>query len=260
MKFFVTSDVHSFFDELMTGLSENGFDKDNKEHILCICGDLFDRGPKAMELFEFIKELQAQDRLIYVAGNHEDLLFDCMDEIRKGCMPSYHHYSNGTVDTICQFCHEDEWVFWNPDKRSKICEVMQPVLDFISDNCIDYAEIGDYILVHGWVPCYEGLDDFREATSYDWEQARWLNGMDMWRNPARRVEGKTVICGHWHCSWGWSHIDQKYKEFPPYTHNHFKYSFQPWIKEGIMAIDACTAYSHKCNITVIEEDEQYGNN
>ena len=82
-KFFVTSDVHSFLDELMTALTEKGFEINNKDHILCICGDLFDRGAQPRQLFEFVKKLRVQDRLVYVTGNHESLLFDCMYEI--GC-------------------------------------------------------------------------------------------------------------------------------------------------------------------------------
>jgi predicted MPP superfamily phosphohydrolase len=97
-KYFVTSDVHSFFDELIVALGEKGFDKDNKDHILCVCGDLFDRGPKTVELFEFVNELQNQDRLVYIAGNHESLLFDCMTEIYRGRVPSGHHFSNGTIN------------------------------------------------------------------------------------------------------------------------------------------------------------------
>jgi serine/threonine protein phosphatase 1 len=252
-KYFVTSDVHSFLDELMAALTEKGFDKDNKDHILCICGDLFDRGSQTKELFEFVKELKAQNRLIYVRGNHEDLLFDCMNAIKCGRIPGEHHFHNRTVETICRLCGQNEWIVYDPTWRDKICEVMQPVLDFIDNNCVDYAEIGDYILVHGWVPCYEGLDDFKNASKEDWEEARWDNGMQMWRNPNCRIEGKTIVCGHWHCSYGWSRIDQKYKEFPQQSHKHFQFSFQPWIKEGIMAIDACTAYSGKCNVVVIEE-------
>ena len=251
-KFFVTSDVHSFFDELMTALNEKGFERDNLDHILCVCGDLFDRGPKSVELFEFVKELQEQDRLIYVSGNHESLLFDCMAEIYKGRVPSSHHWHNQTVSTICQFCGENEWIMYDPTWRNKICEIMQPILNFISDNCIDYAEIGNYILVHGYLPCYQGLDDFRDATSDDWERARWENGMEMWRNPNNRIDGKIIVIGHWNCSYGWSHIDQKYKEFPSPSHRHFQYSFQPWIKDGIIALDACCAYSHKLNCIVIE--------
>lgn len=252
-KYFITSDVHSFFDELMVALKEKGFENDNNDHILCICGDLFDRGSKPRELFEFVRGLQEQGRLIYVRGNHEDLLFDCMEEIKRGVFPSPHHRSNKTVETICLFCGQNEWIMYDPTWRNKICDVMQPVLDFINNNCVDYAEIGDHILVHGYLPCYQGLDDFRDATSEDWERARWNNGMEMWKNPKCRIPGKTIIVGHWNCSYGWSHIDQKYKEFPPHSHKHFKHSFEPWIKEGIIALDACCAYSGKLNCVVIEE-------
>ena len=258
-KFFVTSDVHSFFDELMVALNNKGFEKDNKDHILCICGDLFDRGEQSKELFEFVKELQAQDRLVYVTGNHESLLFDCMREIYRGRVPDNHHFHNGTIKTICQFCGQGEWIMYDPSWRDQICEIMQPVLDFISDNCVDYAEIGNYVLVHGWLPCYQGLDDFRNATSEDWERARWNNGMDMWQNPRCRVEGKTVVCGHWHCSYGWSHIRQDRKEFPNKSRRGWEKSFEPFVDDGIMAIDACTAYSGICNVVVIEEDGN-GNN
>lgn len=255
-KFFVTSDVHSFLDELMVALNEKGFDKDNKDHILCVCGDLFDRGTQPRQLFEFVKELQAQDRLIYVAGNHESLLFDCMHEIACGRVPSQHHFHNKTVETICRLCGQSEWIVYDPTWRDKICEIMQPVLDFISDNCVDYAEIGDFVLVHGWVPL---LMDFRDGTSEDWERARWANGMEKWKNPACRVPGKTVVCGHWHCSYGWSHIRQERKEFPDKNRKDWKKSFEPFVDDGIIAIDACTAYSGLCNVIVIEEDAN-GNN
>ena len=258
-KFFVTSDVHSYFDELMTALNEKGFDKDNKEHVLCICGDLFDRGSQTVELFEFVKSLKEQDRLIYIRGNHEDLLFDCVKEIKMGRIPRGHHFSNGTVKTICQFCNQNEWIMYDPTWRDRICETMQPVLDFISDNCVDYAEIGDYILVHGWIPAYQGVNDFRGATSEEWKSARWENGMEMWKNLKCRVEDKTVICGHWHCSWGWSHIRRERKEFPAANREGWEKSFEPFVDDGIMAIDACTAYSGLCNVVAIEEDDDENN-
>ena len=87
-------------DELMVALDKNGFDKNNKDHILGICGDLLDRGNKTVELFEFAKSLQEQDRLIYVRGNHEDLLFDCMRDIKCGKLPRSHHFHNQTIKTI----------------------------------------------------------------------------------------------------------------------------------------------------------------
>ena len=253
MKFFVVSDVHSFYYELMNAIMDKGFEVDNPEHKLIVCGDLFDRGPQSVELFEFVKSLG--DRFIYVRGNHEDLLFDCYKELITGRGCGSHHSSNGTLDTIMQFTglRYYDVMFSTPERNEAFKEKLEPVLDFITDKTVDYYEVGDYIFVHGWIPSFSHLDDFRKGDKDDWRQARWLNGMDMWRNPKNRVEGKTIVVGHWHCSFGWSHIDQKYKEFPQPSHKHFQYSFQPWEKEGIIAIDACTAYSGKVNCIVIEK-------
>lgn len=249
-KFFVTSDIHSFFDVFYAELLNKGFEVDNPEHKLIVCGDLFDRGDQTVELFEFVRSLG--DRFIYVAGNHESLLFDCVAEIYAGRTPSSHHFHNGTVKTICQFCGQNEWIMYDPTWRDKICETMRPILDFIRDRCVDYFEVGDYIFVHGWVPCYQGLDDFRNATKEDWERARWDNGMEMWTYPRCRVDGKTVVVGHWHCSWGWSHIKQARKEFPKKNRVDWQKSFEPFVEDGIIALDACTAYSGLCNIIVLE--------
>lgn len=252
-KYFVVSDVHSFYSELMVALNEKGFEKDNKEHKLIVCGDLLDRGNETVQLFEFIKELNTQGRLIYIKGNHEDLLQQCMDSIKNGQYIGRHHFYNGTVKTICQFCGQSEWIIYDPTWRNKICETMQPILDFINENCVNYAEIGDYVFVHGWIPSYEHLNNFRNANEDDWYQARWLNGMDMWRNPKNRVDGKTVVVGHYHCSWGWSHIRQKRKEFPQKNQKGWEKSFEPFVDKGIIAIDACTAYSGIVNVLVVEE-------
>lgn len=253
-KYFITSDVHSFFDELMVALDKNGFDVNNKDHILCVCGDLFDRGDQTVELFKFVAKLQNRNRFIYVRGNHEDLLKDCMAEISAGRVPSSHHFHNGTVKTICQFCGQGEWIVYDPTWRDRICTTMQPILDWLDVKCVDYFEVGDYVFCHGWVPCYQGLDDFRDATKEDWERARWENGMEMWRYPRCRVEGKTIVCGHFHCSWGWSHLRMERKEFPKKNRVDWEKSFEPFVDDGIMAIDACTAYSGLCNVIVIEDE------
>lgn len=251
-KYFIVSDVHSFYYILIKTLEDSGFDLNDSNHYLVVCGDLFDRGDETVELFEFVKNLG--DRFIYVRGNHEDLLEKCLQDISNGFTPGHHHFSNGTIKTICQFCNSNEWIIYDPSNRNFIIETMTPVLEYINSKTVDYFDINsNFVCVHGWLPISETTKDYHTAESWLWKEARWKNGMDMWCNPANRVEGKTVICGHFHCSWGWSHIDQKYKEYPQYSHKHFQYSFQPWKKEGIIAIDACTAYSKKINCLVIEE-------
>lgn len=260
VKWFVSSDIHSFFDIFYAELLKQGFEIDNPEHKVIICGDLMDRGDQTVKLFDFIKSLHSHNRLIYVRGNHESLLFDCMHEITCGRLPGYHHFSNGTIKTICQFCGENEWIIYDPTQRKKICDTMQPILDFIDKNCVDYAEIGSYVFVHGWIPCYQGLNDFRDATAEDWERARWENGMERWMNRKCRADSKTIVCGHYHCSWGWSHVRLERKEFPNKSRADWKKSFEPFVDDGIMAIDACTAYTNLCNVIVIEEDNTNGNN
>ena len=53
MKYFAVSDCHGFYSNLMFALKNAGFDINNPEHILIVCGDLFDRGEQPKEIFEF---------------------------------------------------------------------------------------------------------------------------------------------------------------------------------------------------------------
>lgn len=251
-KYFITSDIHSFYSILRENLEQKGFDINNQEHILVICGDLFDRGDETVELFNFVKSFG--DRFVYIRGNHEDLLEECVSELAKGYTPSRHHFSNGTIKTICQFCNSNEWIIYDRSNRDFILKTMTPVLEYINSKAVDYFDINnDLVCVHGWWPAYATVDDYHNAPKYFWKDARWENGMDCWKNPKYRIPDKTVICGHWHCSWGWSVLRQQRKEFPPMNRANWQESFEPFIDDGIMAIDACTAYTKLMNIIVVEE-------
>lgn len=275
-KYFVVSDVHSFYDELMKALDEKGFQTDNSDHYLIVAGDLFDRGPKTRELYDFVNRLG--NRFIYVRGNHEDLLEDCVADIVSGRFIGRHHFGNGTVRTVANFCElEDEWelaVSRRPETLNQLVYTKtRSLLEFIASKAVDYFELGDYIFVHGWVPTInenlgpfskkplrlapkEWWDDQEDYSSRDiWRDARWTNGMQAWKDGCV-IPGKTIVCGHWNCSWGWSYLDHKCKEFPPQGRKGWKDSFQPYIKPGIMAIDACTSYSGIVNCIVIEENNE----
>ena len=71
--YFVVSDVHSFYNEMMYALVKAGFDKDNKNHIFVSLGDLLDRGPDAVKCLEFVNSLPVE-RKILIKGNHERLM------------------------------------------------------------------------------------------------------------------------------------------------------------------------------------------
>ena len=270
-KYFITSDIHSYFDELIQALDDAGFSVYNPDHFLCACGDIFDRGPKSKEVLQFLQQLG--DRFIYVRGNHEDLLFDCVRDIVEGKTISPHHFSNGTIKTVEQLCGLNEDTLWHPRRSDSLNQLvrtqMEPILEWIDTKSINYVEIGDCILVHGWVPTTGESIDFmgnwihpeaipiekwKGCGEYTWGQARWENGMDMWKKGAR-IPGKTIICGHWHSSWGHSHLHQDRKEFPHKNRKDWQRSFEPFTDDGIIAVDSCCAYSGFLNCVVLEVEE-----
>ena len=252
-KYFITSDVHGFFNELMVALNSKGFDVNNSDHKLIILGDLFDRGPDNRKVYEFVKSLG--DRFIYVRGNHEDLLGDCVREIVSVREVSEHHWHNKTVDTIAEFTQMNTKVFrgfvrWE-NVNQTTWEVMKPILNWIDEKSVDYYELDDNVFVHGWIP-----STFRENwTKENWQRARWYNGMEMWKN-GYCLEDKIIWCGHWCCSYGWSRIRQKYKEFPPKNRKEWEKSFQPFVDDGSIALDSCVSYSGFFYCVVYDEEDK----
>lgn len=248
-KYFVCSDVHSFFDILQKALEKKGFDRDNKEHILIVCGDLFDRGKQAKELLEYLTQLKEENRLILIAGNHEWLMEDLLYELEWHQNPSYHHYTNGTIDTLAQLTGTDAFDilggFYNFDE---IWLDLEKYHNLVWD-CKNYYEIGNYIFVHGWIPHIRDYNELKEVSEEGWEKASWSNGMEEWHN-GWIFKGKTIVCGHWHTSFGnYRYHGKGSGEFEKDS------DFGIFEDEGIIALDACTAHSKKMNILVINEDE-----
>ena len=251
-KYFVVSDIHGFYSLLMEALEGQGFERDNSAHHLIVCGDAFDRGKEAVKLMNFLVEMQREGRLTYICGNHEDLLMDMVFDLPNivDHIEWTHHAHNGTIDTLKQLTgmtlsqiKRDPWRAQEYFFKTPFCKELLPEI-------VDYAEAGDCIFVHGWIPSFEHLDDFRDANNREWKEARWWNGMEMWHNKACRVPGKTIVCGHWHCSWG----NAKKAGLPPTEENCFgsNADFSPFDAEGILAIDGCVAYSGIMNCVVLE--------
>ena len=79
-KFFVTSDIHGYFDIFIKELTSAGFDKNDENHWLVVCGDCFDRGQQPRELKDY---LDTVERKIIIRGNHEDLLKDINKALKE---------------------------------------------------------------------------------------------------------------------------------------------------------------------------------
>ena len=251
-KFFVVSDIHSYYTPLKKALDEKGFDPNDENHYLIVCGDAFDRGDESYELFKYLMRLE---RKILIRGNHDDLLEEC-------CMrgwAEWHDESNGTKKTIIDIGGAG---YGRP--FSECCDVTWNKTARYRELLVNYFETQNYIFVHGWIPCevYEGkpgkpwwqhnkifryLPDWRECNDVEWESARWVNGIE------RALDGiiepdKTIVCGHWHCSLG--HFYDSKGKLSEFRDNAV---WEPWYHDGCIAIDRCTAHTGEVNVIVLED-------
>lgn len=249
-KFFVMSDIHSYYDEMIEALNAAGYDENNNDHWIIVCGDLFDRGPKPCEMLKFFED---RARTILIRGNHEDLLEECC---YRG-FPYAHDESNGTYTTINVLGDDGSWTL----PFSIRCANTLQKTRWLRHCMYNYFETKNYIFVHGWIPVivndklpnyyarnrkFEYDLAWRYAHSHQWDQARWINGVDAARNGLNET-GKTIVFGHWHCSYG-HELDEGTPSFGEGA------NFNPWYGENAIGIDACTAASHKVNVLVIEDE------
>ncbi len=257
MRYYVVADPHGFFTEMKTALEEKGFFADTEPHKLIICGDLFDRGDEAVAMQEFVLELMEKDQVILIRGNHEDLLLDFLYDFPWARYISSHHYSNGTVDTVCQLTGTTEELLTVTGHSVGKKMVDGPLCQKIIPAMVDYFETEHHIFVHGWIPCfryqlspykaeYNPVPDWRNADKKAWGQARWINGMEAAHSGVVEPD-KTIVCGHWHCSFGHANYEGTCAEFDRDA------DFSPYYADGIIALDACTALTHKVNCIVIED-------
>ena len=293
-KYFISSDIHSFFDEWQHALKKKGFDIDNPEHIIVLIGDIFDRGKKSLEVYNFIKSLP-KERRILIRGNHEILLRDL-------CTRRYaeiYDYTNGTVDTIYQLNEWDDdkethdyykglmelgekYTYDSPEvkmyehnhgirnKRYKLysSSIMLEVLNWIaSDEWVNYWETSNYIFVHSWIPVLK---------HYDWEKTRLLQmpvktGPDTYREDWRNATDTEWEDATWGCPWqkakenlnetgktivcGHWHTSDFYNHLTKQKKDVYNCPIFKSKKYKLIGLDACTAGSHKVNVLVLNEDE-----
>lgn len=280
MKYFVVSDVHGFFTELVTALNEAGFNTDDENHRLIVCGDLMDRGSEAVKVQYYIYDLWKRNKAILIRGNHEDLIYELitgfsslevcdnnteLQQCYMGYLRNSYHWSNGTVQTLMQLTDSSlhDLVVDLTDGGWKVRKT--PLIKTLIPSMVDYFETKHYIFVHGWIPTATRLhkldrrlpiydEDWRNADKKRWQDARWSNGMEMAHDYGIKEPNKTIVCGHYHCSWGWAYLSgEKIPELPDKKSPIFQKAFSPYREDGIIAIDACTAYSGKINCIVIED-------
>lgn len=251
MRYYVAADIHGFFTPFHNALEAAGYYEDNGEKKIVICGDLLDRGAEARQTQDFVLEMLRSDQIILIRGNHEDLFCDLVKKDRG--LPNNHHVHNGIYQTALDLTDYDIGMAGVHHFDFAEAARNTPYYREIIPAMLNYYETAHYVFVHGWIPCcpedrfrFSMYEDWRNSNLPQWTAARWVNGIDA-ANAGLTVDGKTVVCGHWHCSYGHSRYEHKCSEFGPDA------DFTPYYAPGIIALDACTAHSGKVNVIVLED-------
>lgn len=259
-KYFIVSDTHSFYSVLIKELNKKGFDINNDEHILVLCGDLFDRGPESLQIYEFIKALPLARRIL-IRGNHEYLFIDLLEKD----FPDSYDRSNGTVNTFDDLT-QHKYIYWLAlISDAKLLEIKKW---FLSDEWVDYYETKNYIFTHAFIPLT--IDPKSIYKHMYRAEIKYLSYNDCWRNSTRKEfanatwgcpwqlaqaglnkTGKTIVCGHWHTSDFFNNLKHLKMKYDIKNNNPIFKS----KKYHLIGLDACTALTNKINVLVLNEDE-----
>ncbi len=237
---FVVSDIHGHASELFAALDAAGFDRKNPRHLLISCGDHFDRGGESRAVLRYLRSMQNK---ILLCGNHENILADIL---ARGFLRPI-DLRNGVEKTVTAFfgrncLDSDGRLYVDPRDR---CDI----LDFL-DSTYNYFETEHYIFTHGWLPLEQDEDGYsvlpdgwRQATREAWRSATWIKWYEAYRAGGLLPPGKTLVCGHRTAAYG---VDFDPSRCP--TDSSIFYG------KGMIAIDACTAVSHRVNVLVLRNE------
>lgn len=185
--YFITADTHSYYEELIKELNKKGFDINNSNHIFVLCGDLFDRGPDSIKIYEFVKSI-LKERRILIRGNHEYLFIDLLAKD----LPEKYDHSNGIVKTLNDLTLNKyaNWIDLVLDK--KLHEIKKWIL---SSDWIDYLETKNYIFTHAFIPL--NIDPASPFQHMYMVETKYLSYKDNWRESSpKEFENAT-----WGCPW-----------------------------------------------------------
>ena len=252
MKNFVVSDIHDHYDLLLEALDSKGFDVNNENHRLIVCGDAFYSGPRPGELFVFLRELSEKDRLIFIYGNHD---IELLDNLRAGkftrpanrkCAELIGGYLTGRVGLT-------------DDELAAECERIG-FTSFLAEMPVWYYENKKYVFTHGFIPTDKKAyrSDWRNATEKEWRNAAARgDAMVLSMRYGISEPNKKIICGHYSAARCYlmknatqADWDNKiYKDVSGVPAEGFK----PFWGETFIAIDQSVKKVGFMNCIVIEE-------
>jgi len=291
MKYFITSDIHSFYSQLKLSLDKCNFDINNPEHTLIVIGDVFDRGTETLEVYNFLKSIP-KERCILIRGNHEELYLKLLNKK----YPESHDFSNGTVLTFCQIAGYEAdtaydlrtgayisyGTYWDNEYIDPECEniwrdIKKKVKEsevtkwLQSDQWVNYYELDKYIFVHSFIPLiFEGDRGMDESYCiyYGWTQ--YFKFKENWRN-SNDLEWLDATWGCPYKFFDAGLFDPEKDQGKVLVCGHYRCSefnqhylnletHDIYYGKNLIAIDATTALSQQVNVLVIDGDKCYDQN
>ena len=183
-KYFVISDIHGHYDEMVSALEKNGYDSNNLAHHLVVIGDLFDRGTQSKEVLEYLYPLSIEGKATILLGNHEVFLIEYLQGNILRAIFNIKH--NGTMKTLVSLTGKDTISTQELELiKTEIIDRYPYLLSWLESLPL-YLEIGNYIFVHG------GID----GTNENWKESSKRDFIWHRQNSLNPVKGKIMVVGH----------------------------------------------------------------
>ena len=264
-KIFAISDIHGHYHLTIDALKRVGYDENNKNHLLIVCGDIFDRGCESLEVFEWLLPLTKSGKAVVLRGNHDYFLMDFL----KGSNDPFNFMYNGLRYTLDSFLESTNdfgmyvlthteadnngvhnptyrtYIEWAGKCRASILEEYPTLLPWL-ESFPDYYETENYIFTHGSIDT--NSEDWREPKK-TWYDCHWDDGSFF--NKTILNTDKTVVVGHF----GVYHLRDMYNIKDGASS---RYDILKRDDGRVIAIDTTTILSKRVNVLVIDGEKLKG--
>ena len=236
-RYFIFGDVHGKFLPLISALQDAGWDEKNPNHVLISLGDNFDRGPKNVEIYKFLR----RHNTLCIMGNHELFFYQYLLGLDNGL---WNCEVNGMWWTLRDFSGRDipatDYSHLLPHLRYQIQERFLDLTSWLG-TMPDGYKIGDYILTHaGFATNYP-----THESDKSWYPCNAAKTPDF----IKKYDGHTgkfrFIFGHWH-AW---RLTKEFIGIEDVKSCIFDYG-------NFIGLDACTNLTYRVNIYVIDSDKE----
>jgi len=169
--YYIIGDIHGYLDRLENLIAKLG-PLTGDDDMLIFLGDYIDRGPCSYEVIEFVMSLSMKYQVIFLRGNHEDMLMKYLAGLDREGLYLY----NGGGATIRSYKrHMGDFIL--PESH----------MEFYN-NLRSYYEGEDFIAVHGGLD--PGVDSMELQDEHEliWIREEFILADKRW--------DKTIIFGH----------------------------------------------------------------